>query len=262
MATVKGDVHDIGKNIVGVVLQCNNYEVIDLGVMVPCDEILRRRPGRKRRHYRPSGLITPSLDEMVHVASEMQRLDFQVPLMIGGATTSKAHTAVKIEPLYQRRRGLRTRRIAQRVGCLQLLGDGKRPSLASVARNTRGARAHEQAQAAGARLSYADAHWQNRAKLDWDELQPPKPTFTGARHRRHPLADLVDTIDWTPFFITWELAGKYPRILEDEVVGEQARELFAMPRPCWTDRRGKLARPPGGARLLAGPRERRGHRPG
>ena len=228
MATVKGDVHDIGKNIVGVVLQCNNYEVIDLGVMVSCEEILRVAREEKVDLVGLSGLITPSLDEMVHVASEMQRLDFQVPLMIGGATTSKSHTAVKIEPCYQNDLSVYVPDASRSVAVAsQLLGDGK----ASFGAQRREEYQQVRERMANrkprtARLSYADALG-NRAKLDWSEYEPPVPTFTGVKVIEDvSLEALVETIDWTPFFITWELAGKYPRIFDDEVVGAQARELF------------------------------------
>ncbi|MFK8041152.1 methionine synthase [Congregibacter sp.] len=229
MATVKGDVHDIGKNIVGVVLQCNNYEVIDLGVMVHCEEILRVAKEENVDVIGLSGLITPSLDEMVHVASEMQRNGFSVPLMIGGATTSKAHTAVKIEPNYENDLVVYVPDASRSVSVAsQLLGDHK-ANFVSERREeytqVRDRMAKRKPKAK--RLSYESA-LANRAQFDWSAYTPPKPSFTGVRvFENISLASLVDTIDWTPFFITWELAGKYPRILEDEVVGEQATELFA-----------------------------------
>ena len=228
MATVKGDVHDIGKNIVGVVLQCNNYEVIDLGVMVPCEEILRVAREREVDIIGLSGLITPSLDEMVHVASEMQRLDFRVPLMIGGATTSKSHTAVKIEPCYSNDIVVYVPDASRSVSVAgQLAGDGKaafggerREEYAAI--RERMARRKSRTP----RLPYDEA-LQNPLQLDWEAYRPPQPSFTGVRVIDDiDIALLVETIDWTPFFITWELAGKYPRILEDPVVGAQARELF------------------------------------
>jgi 5-methyltetrahydrofolate--homocysteine methyltransferase len=229
MATVKGDVHDIGKNIVGVVLQCNNYEVIDLGVMVPCEEILRVAREKSVDIIGLSGLITPSLDEMVHVASEMQRQDFHVPLMIGGATTSKAHTAVKIEPQYENDVVVYVPDASRSVSVAgQLVGDGKAAFL--DARRAEYADVRERTAQRKPRsrpLPYAEA-LARRAAFDWDDYQPPVPAFTGVRVVDDiGLQELVDTIDWTPFFITWELAGKYPRIFDDEVVGEQARELFA-----------------------------------
>ena len=229
MATVKGDVHDIGKNIVGVVLQCNNYEVIDLGVMVPCEEILRVAQEEQVDVVGLSGLITPSLDEMVHVASEMQRLDFNVPLLIGGATTSKSHTAVKIEPCYENDMVVYVPDASRSVSvATQLLGDAKsgfveerRVEYAAVRERV------AQRKPKAKRLDFSRAR-DNRLKLDWTSYKPPEPSFTGVRvFEDVALEDLIATIDWTPFFITWELAGKYPRILNDEVVGEQARELFA-----------------------------------
>jgi 5-methyltetrahydrofolate--homocysteine methyltransferase len=229
MATVKGDVHDIGKNIVGVVLQCNNYEVIDLGVMVHCEEILRVAREENVDVIGLSGLITPSLDEMVHVASEMQRQGFKVPLMIGGATTSKAHTAVKIEPNYTNDLVVYVPDASRSVSVAsQLLGDAK-PDFVAERRDEYSQVRERMANRAPkvARLSYAAA-LENRPAFDWANYQPPKPTFTGVRvFDDISLTTLIDLIDWTPFFITWELAGKYPRILDDEVVGVQARELFA-----------------------------------
>jgi 5-methyltetrahydrofolate--homocysteine methyltransferase len=229
MATVKGDVHDIGKNIVGVVLQCNNYEVIDLGVMVHCEEILRVAREEKVDVIGLSGLITPSLDEMAHVASEMQRQDFRVPLMIGGATTSKAHTAVKIEPHYSNDLVVYVPDASRSVSVAsQLLGDAKKGFVAERREEYSQVReriANRQPKAK--RLSY-EAALANRPQFDWANYQPPEPAFTGVRvFDDISLKTLIDLIDWTPFFITWELAGKYPQILDDEVVGVQARELFA-----------------------------------
>ncbi|MFK7831470.1 MAG: methionine synthase [Congregibacter sp.] len=229
MATVKGDVHDIGKNIVGVVLQCNNYEVIDLGVMVHCEEILRVAREENVDIIGLSGLITPSLDEMVHVASEMQRLDFQVPLMIGGATTSKAHTAVKIEPNYNNDLVVYVPDASRGVSVASQLLSESKDHFAQERRDeyTQVRERMANRKPKTKRLSYAAA-LQNRAELEWTDYVPPVPSFTGTRlFDDIALTDLIDTIDWTPFFITWELAGKYPRILDDEVVGEQARELFA-----------------------------------
>lgn len=228
MATVKGDVHDIGKNIVGVVLQCNNYEVIDLGVMVPCEEILRVAKEESVDIIGLSGLITPSLDEMVHVASEMQRLDFRVPLMIGGATTSKAHTAVKIEPGYQNDAVVYVPDASRSVSVAGQLSGGNKDAFISERRSE-----YEQVRERVAqrkprskRLPYADA-LARRATFDWKNYTPPAPAFTGVRvFDDLSLRDLIETIDWTPFFITWELAGKYPKIFDDAVVGAQARELF------------------------------------
>ncbi|WP_035527027.1 methionine synthase [Haliea salexigens] len=229
MATVKGDVHDIGKNIVGVVLQCNNYEVIDLGVMVHAEKILQVAREEQVDIIGLSGLITPSLDEMVHVASEMQRQDFQVPLMIGGATTSKAHTAVKIEPRYSNDAVIYVPDASRSVSvAAALLGRGKAQFIAE--RREEYAQVRERVanrQPRTRQLGYEEAVARAQ-QLDWDNYTPPRPSFLGTRVLEDfPLEKLVNTIDWTPFFISWELAGKYPRILEDDVVGEQARSLFA-----------------------------------
>jgi len=229
MATVKGDVHDIGKNIVGVVLQCNNFEIIDLGVMVSCEEILRVAEQEKVDIIGLSGLITPSLEEMSHVASEMQRLSLSIPLMIGGATTSKAHTAVKIEPKYSHDVTVYVPDASRSVAvATQLMSDNKDVFVSE--RQAEYVKVRERVanrKPRARQLSYAAA-LDNSTVLDWDNYQPPQPSFLGTRvYDDFPLENLLDTIDWTPFFITWELAGKYPKILEDAVVGEQARELFA-----------------------------------
>jgi 5-methyltetrahydrofolate--homocysteine methyltransferase len=228
MATVKGDVHDIGKNIVGVVLQCNNFEVIDLGVMVSCEEILRRAREEQVDIIGLSGLITPSLDEMVHVASEMQRLGFDLPLLIGGATTSKAHTAVKIAPCYDRDAVIYVPDASRSVAvATQLTGRGKGDYTRAVSEEYREVRKRvENRRPRARRLDYADAV-ARRPEFDWRAYQPPRPLFTGTRlFDDYPIAALVETIDWTPFFITWELAGKFPDILDDDKVGEQATELY------------------------------------
>jgi 5-methyltetrahydrofolate--homocysteine methyltransferase len=228
LATVKGDVHDIGKNIVGVVLQCNNFEVIDLGVMVPCEEILRVAREEQVDIIGLSGLITPSLDEMVHVASEMQRQGFDVPLMIGGATTSRAHTAVKIEPQYDRDLVVYVPDASRSVSvATQLIGDGKSELVSARRAEYRQVRERMGNRKPRARqLAYAEAV-ERGLHLDWRDYQPPRPTFLGTRvFNSFPLDQLVATIDWTPFFITWELAGKFPGILEDEVVGATARDLY------------------------------------
>ncbi len=229
MATVKGDVHDIGKNIVGVVLQCNNFEVIDMGVMVPCEDILRVANDEQVDIIGLSGLITPSLDEMVHVASEMQRQGFTVPLMIGGATTSKAHTAVKIEPSYQNDLTVYVPDASRSVSVATQLVSETKDDFVGERRDeyikVRERMANRRPKAE--RLAFADAQARAFAPA-WDAYQPPVPTFTGVRTLDdYPLEALVDAIDWTPFFITWELAGKYPAILEDDVVGETATQLFA-----------------------------------
>ncbi len=228
MATVKGDVHDIGKNIVGVVLQCNNFEVIDLGVMVSCDDILRTAREEKVDIIGLSGLITPSLDEMVNVASEMQRLEFDIPLMIGGATTSKAHTAVKIDPCYDRDVVVYVPDASRSVSvATQLVGDGKTVFVAARTAEYEEVRQRiANRQPRSRTLSYTEAV-ANGLQLDWADYTPPRPAFLGTRvFDDYPLQDLIETIDWTPFFITWELAGKYPKILQDEVIGAQATELF------------------------------------
>lgn len=227
MATVKGDVHDIGKNIVGVVLGCNGYDIVDLGVMVPAEKILQVAREEKCDIIGLSGLITPSLDEMVHVAREMQRQDFHLPLMIGGATTSKAHTAVKIEPRYSNDAVVYVTDASRAVGvATQLLSKELKPGFVERTRKDY-VEVRERTAARGnrtERLSYAQAV---AAKPKWD-YQPVKPTFTGARVLDDiDLNVLAEFIDWTPFFISWDLAGKYPRILTDEVVGEAATALFA-----------------------------------
>lgn len=227
LATVKGDVHDIGKNIVGVVLQCNNYEIIDLGVMVPCETILRTAIEEKVDIIGLSGLITPSLDEMVHVAKEMERQGFSLPLLIGGATTSKAHTAVKIEPNYS---GPVTyvQNASRTVGVVAaLLSDKQRDEFVARTRKeyevVRDQYARRQPRSAPVTLAQARA---NAFAADWDNYTPPHPAFTGVKTVTAPISVLRRYIDWTPFFMTWSLAGKYPRILEDDVVGEEARRLF------------------------------------
>jgi 5-methyltetrahydrofolate--homocysteine methyltransferase len=228
MATVKGDVHDIGKNIVGVVLQCNNFEVIDLGVMVPCEKILEVARDEQVDIIGLSGLITPSLDEMVHVASEMQRLEFSVPLMIGGATTSKAHTAVKIDPHYDSDVIVYVPDASRSVSvATQLMGSGKAAFVDERAQEYQQVRERvANRQPKSRQLSYPEAVAAG-IKIDWDAYQPPRPAFTGVRvFDNFPLEQLLDTVDWTPFFITWELSGKYPAILEDKVIGAQATELF------------------------------------
>ncbi|MDP4639839.1 MAG: methionine synthase [Pseudomonadales bacterium] len=227
MATVKGDVHDIGKNIVGVVLQCNNYEVIDLGVMVSADKIIKTAISEKVDIIGLSGLITPSLDEMVHVAAEMQRLQVNLPLMIGGATTSKAHTAVKIEPNYAAETTVHVTDASRAVGvATKLLSAELKPAFCAEVREEYAMlrERNKNRRAKGKMLTYAAAR-NNRADINWDT--PAKPSFLGARtFTGYPLAELVDYIDWAPFFITWELAGKFPDILEDEIVGETARALY------------------------------------
>ena len=230
MATVKGDVHDIGKNIVGVVLGCNGYDVVDMGVMVPAEKILQTAIAEKCDIIGLSGLITPSLDEMVHVAREMQRQDFHLPLMIGGATTSKAHTAVKIDPHYKNDAVVYVTDASRAVGvATTLLSKELKPVFVEKTREEyamiRERTANRSARTE--RLTYPEAI-AVKPKFDWAEYSPVKPTFTGRKVLEDiDLRTLVDYIDWTPFFISWDLAGKYPRILQDEVVGEAATSLFA-----------------------------------
>jgi 5-methyltetrahydrofolate--homocysteine methyltransferase len=230
MATVKGDVHDIGKNIVGVVLQCNNYEVIDLGVMVPAQRILDEAKKHKVDIIGLSGLITPSLDEMVHVAAEMEREGFDIPLLIGGATTSRVHTAVKIHPNYARGQSVYVTDASRAVGVVSaLLSDDQRePYVDNVrAEYRKVADAHARAERDKTRLPIAKAR-ENHFRIDWTSFQPVKPSFTGTRViSTQSLAELVPYIDWTPFFQTWEMKGRYPAILDDEKQGEAARTLFA-----------------------------------
>ncbi len=229
MATVKGDVHDIGKNIVGVVLGCNGYDIVDLGVMVPAEKILQTAIAEKCDIIGLSGLITPSLDEMVHVAKEMQRQGFTLPLMIGGATTSKAHTAVKIEPQYKNDAVVYVTDASRAVGvATQLLSKELKAGFVERTRadyvEVRERTANRSARTE--RLSYEKAV-ANKPAFNWLGYKAPKPTFTGARVLEDiDLAVLAEYIDWTPFFISWDLAGKYPRILTDEVVGEAATALF------------------------------------
>ena len=229
MATVKGDVHDIGKNIVGVVLQCNNYEVIDLGVMVPADRILAEARTHKVDMIGLSGLITPSLDEMVFVAREMQRQGFDIPLLIGGATTSKTHTAVKIEPGYANNQVVYVLDASRAVGVVSnLLSETERDGFVAQTRadyvKVREAYGKGNAQP---RSTLAEAR-ANPFKIDFAAEPPVRPALLGLKtFSPYDLADLAEHIDWTPFFATWELAGKYPAILEDDIVGEAARGLFA-----------------------------------
>jgi 5-methyltetrahydrofolate--homocysteine methyltransferase len=232
MATVKGDVHDIGKNIVGVVLSCNNYDIVDLGVMVPADKILKAAVEHNVDIIGLSGLITPSLDEMVHMASEMQRLNLKIPLLIGGATTSKTHTAVKIEPKYFNApvvhvldasrsvavaSSLLTKNTADNEAFVQHIKD----EYAQI----RIQRANRQSSKQYRSIAQARA---NKHVLDWVNYTPPKPSFLGVKaFDQYNLAELASYIDWTPFFQSWQLAGKYPDILQDDVVGVEATKLLA-----------------------------------
>ncbi|MFZ5723014.1 MAG: methionine synthase [Pseudomonadota bacterium] len=229
MATVKGDVHDIGKNIVGVVMACNGYDVVDLGVMVPADRILNTAREQKVDIVGLSGLITPSLDEMVHVAKEMERLGFDIPLLIGGATTSKAHTAIRIEPGYKRGVTVYVPDASRAVGVATSLlsRDLKEPFVAE-----RRAEYHEIRERAknrapkGTVVPYANAPARG-TQIDWSGYKPKIPTFLGTKTFSNiDLKTLVPYIDWTPFFLSWELVGKYPKIFDDAVVGEEARKLW------------------------------------
>lgn len=230
MATVKGDVHDIGKNIVGVVLQCNNYEVIDLGVMVPADKILQTAIEEKVDIIGLSGLITPSLDEMVNLASDMQRQGLDIPLLIGGATTSKAHTAVKIAPSYSANQTIYVSDASRAVGVAsKLLSEDNRDAFVQEIKADYEAVRHRTANrtSRGTLFAYSDAVKQ-KPQLNWRDYQPEKPNQLGVTVLDdYPLEALVPYIDWTPFFITWDLVGKYPKIFDDEVVGEAAQNLFA-----------------------------------
>ncbi|WP_051234967.1 methionine synthase [Marinimicrobium agarilyticum] len=229
MATVKGDVHDIGKNIVGVVLQCNNYEVVDLGVMVPTEKILKVAQEENCDIIGLSGLITPSLDEMVNVAREMQRQGIDKPLMIGGATTSKAHTAVKIDPAFNLNQVVYVADASRAVGVAgHLLSETSRDKFVSDLQTeyekVRVRNANRKPR--GTLRTYPKAI-ENAPQMGWDEYTPPVPAFTGLKvFDDYPLEKLLDTFDWTPFFMSWDLVGKYPKILDDDVVGEAARNLF------------------------------------
>ncbi|PKP76754.1 MAG: methionine synthase, partial [Alphaproteobacteria bacterium HGW-Alphaproteobacteria-3] len=228
MATVKGDVHDIGKNIVGVVLQCNNFEVIDMGVMQPAEKILEAAKKHKVDIIGLSGLITPSLDEMCHVAAEMERQGFKVPLLIGGATTSQIHTAVKISPNYKAGQAIYVTDASRAVGVASTLISERADAYITgireqykdlAARHAAGREKKERQTIEGARA--------NRPKIDWKGYKPVKPAFLGTKvFEDYPIETLVPYIDWTPFFQTWELHGHYPQILDDDKVGEAARSLF------------------------------------
>jgi len=230
MATVKGDVHDIGKNIVTVVLQCNNFEVVNMGVMVPCQQILDAAREHKADIIGLSGLITPSLEEMAHVAKEMQRQGFTIPLLIGGATTSRVHTAVKIAPNYPGGATVYATDASRAVGvCSNLLSDTLRDAyISGIKADYAAAREqHEgrKSKAVHVTLKEARAHG---LKTDWRNYMPPRPWLTGVhKFENYPLDKIAEYIDWTPFFHAWELSGRYPKILQDKTVGEEARKLFA-----------------------------------
>jgi 5-methyltetrahydrofolate--homocysteine methyltransferase len=232
IATVKGDVHDIGKNIVTVVLQCNNFEVVNMGVMVPCQDILAKAKVEGADIIGLSGLITPSLEEMQHVAAEMQRDEFfrvaKIPLLIGGATTSRVHTAVKIAPHYD---GpvVYVPDASRSVGvCSELLSDQRAAAfVADLEADYERVRAHHASKKATPLVSLAEAR-ANKTPIDWDSYAPPAPKFIGRRVlKNQDLAEIAEVIDWGPFFQTWELAGPYPAILNDEIVGESARRLLS-----------------------------------
>jgi 5-methyltetrahydrofolate--homocysteine methyltransferase len=229
LATVKGDVHDIGKNIVGVVLACNNYEIIDLGVMTPASKILAVARERKADAIGLSGLITPSLDEMVQVASEMEREGFDIPLLIGGATTSRVHTAVKIHPRYTRSQTVHVNDASRAVGVVSaLLSANTRSATIAAVRDEyrKVAAAHARSEADKTRVPLAKAR-ANAMQIDWRAYRPVTPSFLGSRVFHHnDLAELVRHIDWTPFFQTWELKGRYPALLDDPEQGAAARALF------------------------------------
>ncbi|MCB1822694.1 MAG: cobalamin-dependent protein, partial [Candidatus Competibacteraceae bacterium] len=229
LATVKGDVHDIGKNIVGVVLQCNNFEVVDLGVMVPAQTILDAAREHRADMIGLSGLITPSLDEMVNVAKEMKRQDFSVPLLIGGATTSVMHTAVKIDPQYPNA-VVYVKDASRAVGVAQNLvsADARNDYVAKTkADYVQKREQHANRRGREALLPLAQVR-ANRPVLDWSTYLPPQPSFLGIRaFDDYPLVELVERIDWTPFFQAWELRGRYPGIFDDPEQGEHARQLFS-----------------------------------
>ena len=229
LATVKGDVHDIGKNIVGVVLRCNNFEVIDLGVMVPAQKILDTAIAEKADMIGLSGLITPSLEEMSHFAKEMKRQGLKMPLLIGGATTSRAHTALKIEPHHASptvwvKDASRAVGVAQSLISKELVDE----FMSKIRADYADIRERHKDRGPGKKLVPLAAARAQRWTCDWANYSPPQPVKPGITvFEDYPLAELVDYIDWTPFFSTWELAGKYPAILNDDIVGAQARELFA-----------------------------------
>jgi 5-methyltetrahydrofolate--homocysteine methyltransferase len=248
IATVKGDVHDIGKNIVGVVLACNNYNVVDMGVMVPCDRILDEAERIEADVIGLSGLITPSLDEMVHVAKEMERRGFNVPLLIGGATTSRMHTAVKIAPNYSGPviHVSDASRVVNVVNSL-LSNELRTDFLARHAAEEENLRVEFSNRKERTRLLPITAARMNRLKTHWAEVEIPKPEFVGVRTIfPQPLAELIPFVDWSPFFHAWDLRGRFPHLLEDAVVGKAAQELWADLQPVmqdllsnqWTEARG------------------------
>ena len=258
-ATVKGDVHDIGKNIVGVVLSCNNYDVIDLGVMVPADKIIDTAIEEKADIIGLSGLITPSLDEMIHVASEMNRRGLNMPLLIGGATTSKRHTAVKIAPSYQHE----TIHVVDASRAVPVVGALMKPETRQAldAQNrTEQAEIREQFEnRAGTQLLTYEEAIRHKLHTEWDDHHIAVPEFIGRRVLKDfPLSELVPFIDWSPFFHTWEMRGRYPDLLNDPARGPAARELFANAQELVEkDRRRKTIHRPRGLRFLSGEQRRR-----
>lgn len=229
MATVKGDVHDIGKNIVGVVLGCNNYEIVDLGVMVPCERILDVAKKEKVDIIGLSGLITPSLEEMVHVAKEMEREGFDLPLLIGGATTSKVHTAVKIERHYKKAQTVHVLDASRSVTVVEnLLGEKKDAFVKSVKEEYNEIRERHHNKHQNKELISIEEARKNKFQIDWSKTKVTKPSFLGVKSfQNYPLSELSDYIDWTPFFATWEMRGKYPDILNDATFGKEAKKLIA-----------------------------------
>jgi len=229
IATVKGDVHDIGKNIVSVVLQCNNFDVVNMGVMVPADKILATAREEKADMIGLSGLITPSLEEMQHVAREMQRQGFKLPLLIGGATTSRVHTAVKIAPHYSNGPVIYVSDASRSVGVCQSLvsDDAAAKYIADIKTEYERVRTQYASKKAPELVALADAR-SNATRVDWSDYAPPKPKFLGRRaFKNYDLAMIAKYVDWGPFFQTWDLHGPFPQILADEVIGEHARQVFA-----------------------------------
>ena len=227
MATVKGDVHDIGKNIVGVVLSCNNYEIIDLGVMVPTEKIIEQAIEHDVDVIGLSGLITPSLDEMVTVAKEMERANLSIPLLIGGATTSKVHTAVKVDEHYTKDQAVHVLDASRAVTVVESLLGGKKKDFVEnvISDYNRVREQHAKSRASKTLLSINEAR-KNQFQIDWDKASIITPNQLGVKEIVVSTSELIDFIDWTPFFRTWELHGKYPAILDDEIVGDEASKLF------------------------------------
>ncbi len=229
MATVKGDVHDIGKNIVGIVLGCNNYDIVDMGVMVPTQDIIKKAIEENVDVIGLSGLITPSLDEMVDVASEMEKAGLNIPLLIGGATTSRVHTAVKIEENYKKGQTIHVLDASRSVTVVEkLLGNTSKEFVSDIKTEYEKVRLNHANKKAQKRLLPYDVALENKLKIDWKPEDIYTPNFIGNKtYDNFPLSEIIPFIDWTPFFQTWQLAGRFPRILEDEVVGEEATKLYA-----------------------------------